>query len=350
MAKTAEPPVLVQRHPRMLELVLNRPRALNTLNLEMIRGLKKALNAAREDGDCRLVLLRGAGERGFCAGGDLKALAQWVREKAWDRAARFFQEEYALDLDLHRFPKPMAVLASGITMGGGLGLAAGADLVLVTEQTRLAMPETGIGFFPDVGATGWLFARCPPGYPEYLALTGQEMPGPEGVRVGLATHLVSAARVQELLGMLREAAASLPLVKEEARRRLREMLAPWGTPGVRPQPEMDAWVAQHFAGKASVREILDSLGRCRDYDPRCAEVMGRLQDRSPTALVLTLRLLRRNRDRPLEEVLYAEARAAAFMIAHPDYLEGIRARLLDRDQRPGWQPATLEEVRLDLEF
>jgi len=350
LQETAGPPVLVQRHPGIWELVLNRPRVLNTLNLAMIRLLQQALNAARTDAGCRLVLLRGAGERGFCAGGDLKALTQLAREKSWDRAARFFQEEYALDLDLHRFPKPLAALTAGITMGGGLGLAAGADLVVATEETRLAMPETGIGFFPDVGATGWLHTKCPPGYPEYLALTGQELPGPEGVRVGLATHLVRAAKAPELLETLREGAKNLPPDKEDAVRHLQEILAPGSVQKIPARPEMDAWVARHFAGKESVRAILDSLSCCPDHRQLDMEVLERLQARSPTALVLTLRLLRRHQGRPLEEVLAGEAKAARFMIAHPDYLEGIRARLLDRDQQPRWQPANLEEVRLELDI
>ncbi len=348
LQESTEPPVLVERRPGIWELILNRPRVLNTLDLAVIRLLQQALDAARTDADCRLVFLRGAGARGFCAGGDLKALVQAVREKSWDRAARFFQEEYALDLHLHLFPKPVIALAAGITMGGGLGLAAGADLVLAMEDTRLAMPETGIGFFPDVGATGWLHTKCPPGYPEYLALTGQELLGAESVRVGLATHLVQAAQVPGLLETFKEAAVNLPRAKEAAVRQLREILAPWGLQKTR--PELDAWVARHFAGKASVREILDSLSHCPDHRRLDNEVLARLQARSPTALVLTLALLRRNRGRPLEEVLAAEARAARFMIAQPDYLEGIRARLLDRDQRPRWQPATLEEVRLAVDI
>ena len=345
-----EPPVLTAQSPGMLELVLNRPRAINTLNPEMIRRLQEGVNTARAEASCRLVLLRGAGERGFCAGGDLKALVQLVREQAWDRAARFFQEEYALDLDLHRFPKPVIALAAGITMGGGLGLAAGADLVVVTEDSRLAMPETGIGFFPDVGATGWLFAKCPPGYPEYLALTGLELPGPEAVRLGLATHLVSAVKVPALLEALRQEAPRLPQDKAKAVSRLREILAYWEEEKISPKPELDAWVARHFAGKATIQEILDSLAVCEDNCRLDEEIWERLQARSPTALVLTLRLLRLNQERPLKEVLAVEALAAIFMIAHPDYLEGIRARLLDRDHQPRWQPPFLDEVQLGLDF
>jgi enoyl-CoA hydratase/carnithine racemase len=345
-----EPQVLIERHSGLLELILNRPRVLNTLNLEIIRRLQTGLNTARTDGNCRLVLFRGAGERGFCAGGDLKALFQLVRENSRDRARQFFQEEYALDLDIHRFPKPVIVLATGITMGGGLGLAAGADLVVVTEGSRLAMPETGIGFFPDVGATGWLQTKCLPGYPEYLALTGVEVSGPDAVRVGLATHLVPAAKMPVLLETLRDESASLSAIKKEALSRLQEIMALWGEKKIPSRPELDAWVARHFAGKTSIQEILDSLARCRDHLDLDPEVLSRLQSRSPTALVLTLTLLRRNRGRSLEKVLAGEAQAARFMIAHPDYLEGIRARLLDRDQRPRWQPASLKEVHLELKF
>ena len=119
--------------------------------------------------------------------------------EAW-RADQFFQEEYALDLAIHEFPKPVVVLADGVTMGGGLGLAAGADLVIATERTRIALPETRIGFFPDVGATGWLFTKCPPGYPEFLALTGYEIQGAECLRLGLATDFTQSSRLPQLHG------------------------------------------------------------------------------------------------------------------------------------------------------
>ncbi len=163
-------PVVIQQTGQMLAITLNRPQAINSLNLEMVRLLQAALNIARQETRIHFILLKGAGERGFCAGGDLKTLAQAVQAGEARRAEQFFQEEYALDLDVHEFPKPVVVLADGVTMGGGLGLAAGADLVIATERTRIALPETRIGFFPDVGATGWLFSKCPPGYPEFLAL------------------------------------------------------------------------------------------------------------------------------------------------------------------------------------
>ena len=174
MVDQTEPPVLVIRHPGLMGLVLNRPRVLNTLNREMIRLLTRGLEEALAASDVRLVVISGAGERGFCAGGDLKELTRAVQAGEVHLADQFFREEYALDLMIHQCPKPVVVLAHGITMGGGLGLAAGADLVVATETTRMAMPETRIGFFPDVGGTGWLFTKCPPGLPR--------VPGPDGLR------------------------------------------------------------------------------------------------------------------------------------------------------------------------
>lgn len=344
MAEQAEPPVLVQRHPPLMVIVLNRPGVLNTLNLEMIRLLRQALEEALTAERFHLLLLKGAGSRGFCAGGDLKALAQAVKDQHQEQAMEFFREEYALDLLLHQFPKPVVVLAQGITMGGGLGLAAGADLVIATEKTRMAMPETRIGFFPDVGATGWLFAKCPPGYPEYLALTGYEMRGGECVRLGLATHLTKSARLPGLMGDLTKVSGRLAPEKAVAVADLKAYLARFVEEDIPSRPQMDAWVATHFAGKTSLQEIMASLSQCSIENKLCEEVFQRLGERSPTAVVLTLKLLRLNQGRALPEVLAAEARAASFMITHPDYLEGIRARILDKDDQPRWRPATIEEV------
>jgi enoyl-CoA hydratase/carnithine racemase len=342
--ESAEPPVLVQRRGCLLSLVLNRPRVLNTLNLETIRRLHGALDEARQDDGVRLLVLSGAGERGFCAGGDLKELFQAAKRGALQIADEFFREEYALDLLLHQFPKPLVALADGITMGGGLGLAAGADLVAATERSRMAMPETRIGFFPDVGATGWLFDRCPPGYPEYLSLTGYELLGGECVRLGLATHLVATARLPEFWANLTRISAGLGPDKGDAVRQVRACLEALAEKPIPARPAFDAWVSEHFAGKRTIGEIVASLQQCSLETTWCREVFERLSERSPTALALTLKLLRANEGRPLPEVFQKEARAGHFMIQQPDYLEGIRARLIDRDDRPRWQPGSLEEL------
>lgn len=351
MSEAKESPILSQRRGRLLALVLNRPRVLNSLNLEMIRRLRRALAEALADNEVRLVVLSGAGERGFCAGGDLKGLLWAVQGKAFYRSDEFFREEYALDLLIHQFSKPVVVLADGITMGGGLGLAAGADLFVTTERSRLAMPETRIGFFPDVGATGWLSQRCPPGYPEYLALTGYEMVGGEGVRLGLASHLVASWRLTELNEALVQLSKRLGAAQGEAVRQLRARLDSFAEKELPARPELDAWVAEHFAGQRTLGAIVASLRQCSQELQVCAEVLQRLSERSPTALALTLKLLRANEGRPLAEVFEREIRAGRFMIQHPDYLEGIRARLIDKDDKPRWHPASIEALgRLEVEL
>jgi enoyl-CoA hydratase/carnithine racemase len=245
---------------------------------------------------------------------------------------------------IHQSPKPVVVLAHGITMGGGLGLAAGADFVIATEATRMAMPETRIGFFPDVGGTGWLFTKCPPGYPEYLALTGYELHGAECVRLGLATHLVDSARLPELRQALKDCAGELPADKQAAVAHLEQVLAPFARRDIAPNPDLDAWVAARFAGQRSLPEIMTALNQCSLESNLCQEVRRRLGERSPTALAVTLQLLRANESRPLEEVFHREALAAHFMITHPDYLEGIRARIIDKDDQPRWQPDSIEAL------
>jgi len=195
-----------------------------------------------------------------------------------------------------------------------------------------------------VGATGWLFAKCPPGYPEYLALTGYEMLGAECVRLGLATHLLPAARLPELRKSWRPWSAMLSGDRRAAVGQLRDLLAPLAARSIPAQPELDTWVARHFAGKDSVPEIVDSLEHGRGQSPWCQEALDRLAERSPTALAVTLKLLRANAGRPLPEVFQREALAAHFMIQHPDYLEGIRARIIDKDDRPRWQPGSFRAV------
>jgi enoyl-CoA hydratase len=341
MIDPQEPPVLVNRLPGLTALTLNRPRALNTLNRATIRHLRRAFDDALADDQVRLVLISGAGKRGFCAGGDLKELTRAVKDNQVHLADQLFREEYALDLLIHEAEKPVVVLAPGITMGGGLGLAAGADLVVATATTRMAMPETRIGFFPDVGATGWLFTKCPPGYPEYLTLTGFEVIGAECVRLGLATHLVAAERLPELRQALVASAQNLPTQRPNVVPALQEILAPFAEKAIDPNPELDAWVQEHFAGKQSLQEILAALQQCRQQEKLCRDARNRLAECSPTALAVTLQLLRANAGRPLAEVYRHDALAAHFLITHPDFLEGIRARVIDKDDQPRWQPPTI---------
>ena len=346
-----ESEILIRRQHLMMSIILNRPRTLNSLNLEMIRLIQKALDEIEDDERCQFVLFYGAGERGFCAGGDVKALAQAIQQKSALGADQILEQEYNMLLRLHRFPKPVIVLADGITMGAGLGLAASADIALATERTRMAMPETRIGFFPDVGSTGWMYDKCPAGYPEYLGLTGYEMNGAETVRVGFATHLSPSDQLPELINILEEYETNLPSSRNQAAKQLALALDPYFKKDIVANTDMDEWVSTYFQGKSSLEDIIESLRQCSIQTRLCDQVFERLAERSPTALVVTLKLLRHNEHRSLEEVFQTELSAARFILNHPDYVEGVRARLVDKDDNPRWQPDKIEAVKdLDLKL
>jgi enoyl-CoA hydratase/carnithine racemase len=344
-----ESPVIAHRNSRMMSIVLNRPRVLNSLNVEMMRLIEALLDEVENNVRFQCMLLYGTGDRGFCAGGDIKALAQAVQEKTTPSPEMILKQEYDLCLRLHRFAKPVMVLADGITMGAGLGLAAAGDLVVATEKTRMAMPETRIGFFPDVGSSGWMFSKCPEGYPEYLGLTGYEMVGAEAVRVGLATHLIQAAQLPDLIAALEKYSASIPANRSAGAATITAEFQHFFDKNIPRKPEMDEWVATYFAGKSSLVDMIESLKQCSIQTPLCEGVFRRLSERSPTALVLTLKLLRHNQGRPLEEVFQADLKAARFILNHPDFIEGVRARVIDKHENPQWQPAEIEKVgTLDL--
>ena len=183
-----------------------------------------------------------------------------------------------------------------------------------------------------------------PGYPEFLGLTGHEVGGDEGVRIGLATELIRTGQLAEFRRGLENFSQGLSKNKQEALVQLRDFLSPFRIEPIPAQSERDQWVATHFSGKASVQEIMNSLSQDRLHPQWSAEALQRLEERSPTALTLTLNLLRFNEFRDLEEVFSVELRAAHFMIQQPDYLEGIRARLLDKDDHPHWNPPSLDQV------
>jgi len=343
--------VIVRHENGVMRIILNRPNMINSLDLEMIRLIKMALDEAEVSEKIRCVILLGNGEKGFCAGGDIKAIAQAIRDSNTHILIRFFEEEYALDLKIHNFPKPVILIANGITMGGGLGLAAGADIVVATDRTLMAMPETRIGFFPDVGATGWMFTKCPMGYPEFIGLTGYEMVGAECVRLGFASYLVSREKLKLIPQMLEKHSHRFPSEKSGAVQMLRSIFDIIKEDKIPTNAAMDEWVRKYFSGKTSLTKIMASLSTCSLTTELCKGVFQRLSERSPTAMLLTLQLLRHNEGRALDEVFKADAVAARFILNHPDYFEGVRARILDKDDKPRWQPDSVEKVRpLELNF
>ncbi|HEX5730115.1 enoyl-CoA hydratase/isomerase family protein [Microbacterium sp.] len=332
-----EPRVLVRAAGGLGCLTLNRPRALNALDLGMIGDLAAALDEWEHDTDVDLVLLDGAGDRGLCAGGDVRGLYDQIRSGDPEGAGRFFRAEYAVNARIAEYPKPIVVLADGITMGGGIGLAGHAAIRIVTERSKLAMPETRIGFTPDVGGT-WLLARAPGRLGEYLALTGATMDASDAIYAGLADHFVPSANLDGLRDALETRAdpsspTELVLLFDET-----------------PEPSQLAarrpWIDEAFAAD-TVAEIVDRLrGRPEAEASAAADVLGEV---SPTGLAVTLAAVRRARELPDLRAALAQEYGLVmwFATGQPDLLEGIRAQLVDKDRTPRWQPATIGELTPD---
>ncbi len=330
--------VVVRTERSVGRLTLDRPRALNALDVHMVARLQTALEEWRTSPDIDTVVLDGAGDRGFCAGGDVRALREQILEGGAAQAAVFFRAEYALNATIAEYPLPVVSLADGITMGGGIGLSGHAAIRVVTERSRLAMPETRIGFTPDVGGSR-LLARAPGRVGEYLALTGDHMDAADAVYAGFADHVVPAAR----LGDLREALAS----RADPNGPAEIVLLFDETPGRSRLADARPWIDDAFAAD-SVAEIIARLDA--RAEPDAAAAAATLRALSPTALTVTLAAVRRARELPgLRAVLEQEYGLVDwFVTTRPDLVEGIRAQLVDKDRAPRWQPAALADLPDDL--
>ena len=342
--------VLIRRTKAALHLILNRPEAINSLTLEMLQVIADEIAKAASEKAVKLVIFSGSGAKGFCAGGDIKIMAQAVTKNDFEPVMSFLKVENKLDLAIHNFNKPVVVFAHGVTMGGGLGLSAGADIVAANETTRMAMPETRIGFFPDVGSTGWLFRKCQKGYPEFLGLTGYELLGSECVRIGLADCLIPSLRFDEALDAVIERSSELPSDRTAAAAALMEILGPFMQSDIPAKKEMDNWIETYFADKTSVLDLLKDLKACSDRNDLCEGVFARLSERSPLAVVTTLQCLRRDEHKSLEEVYESDLSVARFLMTQHDFREGVRARLIDKDDHPHWNPESFEEATRLLEI
>jgi enoyl-CoA hydratase len=337
--------ILLGRHGGLATLTINRPRALNALTLENYRRFAPALRAWAEDLSVHAVVVRGAGERAFCAGGDVRAVYEAGSGISGDPdlPAVFFREEYELIRRIHRFPKPYIALIDGITMGGGAGISVNGAYRIATEQTLFAMPETAIGLFPDVGATRFL-NRCPGHVGRYLGLTGARLGAADALYCGFATHFVPHERVAELV----EALGGLAWETGRDRERIDALLADSAkNPGSAPLEALRPAIDRCFAG-GSVEEILDALAAEATaggaHAGWAAETRAGLLSKSPTSLKITMRQLTTGRGYDLDEALVLEYRLTQHVMAAHDFYEGVRAMLIDKHQIPRWQPATLAEV------
>jgi len=320
-------------------VTLNRPAALNALTFGMLKALAAWLDEWEDDARVRGVVLRGAGTKAFCAGGDIRELRELFLGGSGAHHD-FFEVEYALDHRVHTYPKPVVALMDGIAMGGGMGLAQGAALRLGGPRTRIAMPETRIGFFPDVGGT-WFLQRAPGRIPLYLGLTGAAIGGADGLYAGL----LDACLAPEATATF-EASVPAAMAADEPRAALAALAASLATP---PAPgELAALrpaIDRHF-GQESVGEILASLeSETRpEFQPWAAKTLATLAGRSPTLLRVTFEQLRRGRGLALADCFRLELNLIHGCFDHGDFVEGVRALLVDKDNAPRWRPPSLAEV------
>ncbi|MDT0467925.1 enoyl-CoA hydratase/isomerase family protein [Streptomyces gibsoniae] len=325
----AEEPVLLHTAGRAAHITLNRPKALNALNHAMVRRIDEALTAWEHDPAVETVVITGAGERGLCAGGDIRSIHDDARDGDGTASAAFWRDEYHLNARIARYPKPYVAVMDGIVMGGGVGVSAHGSVRIVTERSRIAMPETGIGFVPDVGGT-YLLGLAPGELGTHLALTGAPIGAGDALLCGLADHFVPADAVRHFIDDL-------------AGNSVREALARHVQPP--PQGELSGrrqWIDYCYAAD-SVEETVERL--LAQSDPAAKEAVESLLAKSPTALKVTHAALRRARGLgPLERALDQEYRVSCAALSSPDLVEGIRAQVIDKDRTPRWSPATLVEV------
>ncbi|MBB3355503.1 enoyl-CoA hydratase [Rhizobium sp. BK049] len=330
--------VIIERRGTAGIIRLNRPRALNSLTLPMIRALTEALHDFASESEVASVVITGEGERGFCAGGDIRALHESARAGD-DLAGTFWREEFRLNHKIAVYPKPYVALMDGITMGGGVGLSSHGRHRIVTERTRLAMPETGIGYVPDVGAT-WLLPKAPGEAGTWLGLTGLDIGAADAIYAGLADVQIASLRLDAVI----DALCDLP--RASASTEVDALLQGFSEPLGESRLRQNADMIDHTFSFDSVEEILGALAK--EEGEFAAETRRVLLSRSPTSLKLALRLLRAGRrSGSLAECLRRELGACLQMLDNPDFFEGIRAAVIDKDRNPKWSPASVEAVKTE---
>ncbi|MCI4675820.1 3-hydroxyisobutyryl-CoA hydrolase [Candidatus Mycolicibacterium alkanivorans] len=325
----------LQRQGRLGMITLRKPASINAIGPEDIAAITTALRSAVADPAVETVLIRGEGHRGFCAGGDIKRVHHMITSGRLDQLAAFWSEEYRLDHLISTCPKPVVSIAHGLSLGGGVGLASHAAYRVVTDSTRMGMPEVLIGLSPDIGGL-WLYSRAPGHTGVFAALTAVHLSAGDALYMGLADHYLPDDQIDTLIDRLHR----LPPA---------EALA-----GFDHQP-VPSWVAAHrdaidkIFGAHSVPEILALADAANTDAPDAYAVadaaVTALTTGSPTALCVTFEALRRATSMAtLGQCLEQDLRVGQHCSRHPDLREGIRARVVDKDRTPHWQPAALAEV------
>lgn len=330
---------------RIAFITLNRPAALNALSLDMIVQLHSDLKQFAADAAVNAVLIKGAGEKAFCAGGDIRAIYESYRNG--DSLHRdFFVTEYPLDYLLHAYPKPYVAVLDGIVMGGGMGISQGSRLRIVGDRTRMAMPEVAIGFFPDVGASYFL-SRLNGALGPYLALTGVQIRASDALYAGLADVYLPRAGVDLLETELAALTWSAAHGSADWRAAIDGVIQKLAGVALPPAPlaAIRPAIDQHFAA-ASVPGLLRSLEgeRRPQFMEWAQQTLDLINTRSPTMLAVTLEQLRRGKSMTLAECLRMELGLVHHCFTQGDFIEGVRAMIIDKDNTPMWRPRRIEEV------
>jgi len=333
--------ILLEQRGGLGIVTLNRPKALNTLSLAMYRVMDPKLLEWGRDPAVRAIVVRGAGDRAFCAGGDVRAIYDaraHPQDRPGDYKADFFREEYRLIERVHRFPKPYIALMDGIAMGGGMGMSVNGSHRVATERSLCAMPEVHIGLFPDVGATRYL-NLCPGRVGLYLALTGERIKAADMLYCGFATHYVPHERIADLT----EALAGLEWRAGEERAQVDAVLGRYHeSAGAPPLASLRAQIDRCFAG-GSVEAILEALAK-EDSD-WAHETRATMERASPISLKITFHQMKLGEAGvDIETALALEYRMTQHAMAAHDFFEGIRAVLVDKDQKPRWEHASVSEI------
>ncbi len=329
----SEPDVIVERRGAGGFLTLNRPKALNALNLGMVRTIAAALDEFEKDDRIVRVVVSGAGGRAFCAGGDIRLL--YEQGKAGDHASQlaFWREEYVLNRRVKRYPKPYIALIDGIVMGGGVGLSAHGAHIVASERYLFAMPEVGIGFFPDVGAT-FVLPRLPYRIGRYFALTGERAGAGDALAFGLAHAFVESGRMGDLAAALQALAPT-----EQILARFKAQ------PPVSPLSAETALIERCFAGE-TIAACLAALEAAADEGAALAKTaLAAMLAKSPTSQAIALRQMQIGADLPFEEAMGVDYRIVSRICHGHDFYEGVRAVIVDKDNRPNWRPARAADVK-----
>ena len=333
--------IIAQKENGIVTVTLNRPEALNALTLEMVRLLSFALSRWEKDDKVKAVVFRGAGDRAFCAGGDVKATyalgMRYRRGMADERIITlFYAEEYRLNRQLFHYKKPLFVFMNGITMGGGFGIAGPCHFRIATEKTVLSMPETNIGFFPDVGST-WFLNRCPGETGAYLALTGNPINADDAAWSELATHLIPSSSLQSCMDAIEKKIqeTSIPEALEDA---LKDLSV---TPAKGDLQKNRQRIDECFKYN-TIEDILAALNRDgSDWAKKTSET---IQSRSPTSLKISLAHLRQGKTDDFNTIIARDFILAQHFMKGHDFYEGVRAALIDKDKSPHWDPTRLSDV------